>query len=452
MAGDLTWWCIFIGSFLVAFCVSAMCSLAESVLLSLSTAQIIEIGKKNPKIGSIWEGFRQDPDGPITSILAVNTTAHTIGASFAGAAFAHIFDESWIWVFSLVFTFLMLQYTEILPKTFGIRHNQVLAFWIARPLNWTTKAGDPIIHFLRFLNKPFEKKIEKDEPSNAVKEITLLTSMARSRSLLDNEQEKIILAALKLSKTKVSEVMVPIDETSFLSCDMTFNQTIETARSDSHTRFPVYLDENNNLIVGYVNFKELLANSSLLSETPIENGEEHAGLNRFVHEIMQVNASDKASNILYLLVKNHEHIALVMGDDKKTYLGILTLEDLIEELVGEIEDEFDRLPESISWRLGMLRVGGGATLENLVSQVKKNFYFENASCIEELSSSDKTTRVSDWIEERLEEPMSRNARVSCGELDFWVKRVRRGRVFDVLVMNNLSFHNNVEDHMESVEG
>ncbi|MCF0235070.1 MAG: DUF21 domain-containing protein, partial [Thermoguttaceae bacterium] len=151
----------FFVSFLAALCISGLCSVAESVLLSLTSAQIEEIRGRNPKIGEIWAKFKEDLSAPITSILAINTTAHTVGASVAGAAFANIFGDGWLWVFSLVFTFLMLQYTEILPKTLGVRYNMQCARWVARPLDFATRRGAWIIRLIQAFNRPFEGNAEK---------------------------------------------------------------------------------------------------------------------------------------------------------------------------------------------------------------------------------------------------------------------------------------------------
>ena len=433
MSDSCFWWGVFIASFSVALVVSAMCSIAESVLLSLSDAQIVEIGKKSAKIGAIWENFKKDPNAPITSILTINTTAHTIGASFAGASFSNLFGDTWIWLFSAIFTFLMLQYTEILPKTIGVRYNKRLAFWIARPLAFSVLLGDPIVHVLRFLNKPFEPKVASDQVT-PVQQITLLTSLARRKSLLDAEQEKIILATLKMSTTEVRDVMVPIDEVSLLSDEMSTTEALEIAQNDSHTRFPVYYGDKKDLIFGYVNFKELTSRRLDPSDSTWNLTESSTDLSRFVRKIIRVESADKASDILNLLVKNHEHIALVVDADQKTNLGILTLEDLVEELVGEIEDEFDRLPETLHDYPDMIRAGGGAPIEKVCALAIKVFPGRSDVFAKEVASASPNQRLTGWIESKLEGRVARNARVDCGGLSFWIKRARRGQVFDVVIL------------------
>src|SRR4030042_984328 len=136
---------VFLISIAVALGVSFMCSLAEAALLSLTPSQIARLSQKHPSIGRIWQNFKSDITRPIAVILIANTSAHTIGAAIAGSSFDSLFGNEWIWLFSLVFTFVMLQFTEILPKTFGVRFNSGLGFLLARPLNASIKILEPVI-------------------------------------------------------------------------------------------------------------------------------------------------------------------------------------------------------------------------------------------------------------------------------------------------------------------
>ncbi|MGN0910258.1 MAG: CNNM domain-containing protein [Thermoguttaceae bacterium] len=340
---------VFIISFSVAFFVSSLCSLAESVLLSLSTAQIVEITEINEKIGRIWENFKKDVNAPVTAILTLNTAAHTIGAAFAGSSFADLTGEKWLGVFSVGFTFLMLQFSEILPKTLGVRFNKRLAFVIARPLSWLTFWGEPLFKFFRLLNRPFESKPTDHESTiGAVREIALLTSLARSNAEIDDEQRNIILATLKLSGKKVRDIMVDFKEVSTLSDDMSVVKALEVARNDSHSRFPVCYKGDLTNIIGYVSVKELFDQDATIAPKTDETA--IASISPYIRKITRVEDVDKASDVLKMLVKLHEHIALVVDSTDQSVKGLLTLEDLVEELVGEILDEFDLLPEKSARR------------------------------------------------------------------------------------------------------
>ena len=431
---------VFIVSFSVALVVSAMCSIAESVLMSLSTAELVEISRKNTRVGKIWEDFKNDVNAPITAILTLNTAAHTIGAAFAGASFAQLTGDKWVGAFSIVFTFLMLQFTEILPKSLGVRFRRSLAHVIAYPLYWLTYLSQPLFYLFRILNRPFESKIEKREssPLGAVQEITLLTSFARSRSQLDTEQERIILATLKLSHTKAEDVMVPIADVSMFSESMSISDALEVGKNDSHTRFPVYYKNDPSIIIGYVNIKELIGRELWSTSDEGKNVRGGGGLASCMRKIIRVEPDAKASDVLNILVKQHEHIAVVVSAVEQKNLGILTLEDLVEELVGEIEDEFDRLPETTHLSQSYVRVGGGAPLLTVMSSVAKVFPKESQDLLRELSKADVNQRFTQWFEAHHPSGVARNDRLDFGELAVWVRRARRDQVFDAQIQRAVS--------------
>ena len=111
----------------VALLVSALCSLLEAALLSLTPSQLAQIRQKNPGLGDVCRRLKHEIEKPIAVILVTNTAAHTIGAAVAGAQFDHLFGARWLGVFTLTFTLVMVQYTEILPKTLGVRFNSIVA-------------------------------------------------------------------------------------------------------------------------------------------------------------------------------------------------------------------------------------------------------------------------------------------------------------------------------------
>ena len=191
---------LFLASVCTALFVSACCSLMEAVLLSLTPSQIGEITARRPRIGAVWQQFKSNIDRPIAAILILNTAAHTIGAAVAGSQFDELFGDQWIFAFSLVFTYLMLQFTEILPKTIGVRYNRDVALWIAGPLSVLTRVMRPVVSLVHVLNKPFEGR-RRPTPPHAVEEIAALAGLAQdfesdqSASGTDHSQRDAVVAA-----------------------------------------------------------------------------------------------------------------------------------------------------------------------------------------------------------------------------------------------------------------
>lgn len=435
---------VFLASFLTALCVSALCSLAESVLLSLSTAQIAEIKERNRRVGEIWEAFKKNVDAPITSILAVNTAAHTIGASVAGAAFAKEFGESKLWVFSVIFTFLMLQYTEILPKTLGVRYNKRFAFWVARPLWFATKFGAPIIRFIRLCNRPFEPRGGGDALSS-IQELRVLTTVAEDTNQLDEEQADVILETLDLNKTTVREIMTPIDEAKTLDAGLTLEEAMKKAIEDGHTRFPIANATGG--VDKYVNFKELargVARKQLNGEKFATNG--CSELEKIARELLVVSPNAVASETMQYFVDESQHIAVVRDDATGENLGILTLEDIVEELLGEIKDEFDS-HNRIDATTDALLCGGGCELADVVKEIEEKFPGRCAEAVAALKNFDasatdesavgwETRRLNAWFRSQLPKTQKKVLRVSSvplGELRIDAHNVQYGQLKEAII-------------------
>ena len=173
---------LFILSVFTALSVSALCSLMEAALLSLTPSQLAQISARRPGVGAVWQRFKDNIERPIAAILVLNTAAHTIGASVAGAEFDALFGDQWILVFSLVFTYLMLQFTEILPKTLGVKYNDVIAVWITQPLSVMIRLLRPILVAIHWVNRPFEGKPPAGKARAGVEEIIALAGFAPGKS------------------------------------------------------------------------------------------------------------------------------------------------------------------------------------------------------------------------------------------------------------------------------
>ncbi|MDD3588617.1 MAG: CNNM domain-containing protein, partial [Thermoguttaceae bacterium] len=368
--------------------------------------------------------FKKNIHQPIAAVLILNTTAHTIGASVAGASFSELFGSKWIWVFSITFTFVMLQYTEILPKTVGVRYRRRLGVMIARPLEWAVKIMSSFITMTYFFNRPFESKEKKGERLSTVDEIALMAALARQRHLIGVQQEQIIVGATKLSTEKTREVMIPMSEVVMLSTSMSLLQALEEAHIDAHTRFPVCRESDRNDIVGYVNFKEIVSHQRLNPRA--------TEFSEIIRPVSFVDPGTPASILLRDFTAKHEHIAIVR-DFGGVCIGMVSLEDVVEELVGEIEDEFDRLPRSMhALAKNTFLVGGGCPLKEVAQMIKDNYGVDLFSNLNDKSLyADKTLAF--WLETQLGEIPRRGGQVTLGNVSFAIRRIRRRKIFDVQI-------------------
>lgn len=407
---------IFIASVAVALSVSFLCSIMEAALLSLTPSQVADLAVRQPRTGAIWRGFKANIQRPIAAILILNTAAHTIGATVAGSRFDDLFGDEWVWAFSILFTFVMLQYTEILPKTFGVRFNRTIAVLIAGPLALLIRVFAPVIHGLHLLNRPFEGR-RSEKRATTLEEITSLAMMARLSDQIGPHQESIITRALKLSETSVQQIMIPIEHVSMLSTDQTLHQALIVAHINAHTRYPVCKDGDRDHVIGYVNFKEMIY---FMRTNPSDPS--LMGVIRPVHFV----APDRsASDLLKTFTDQHEHMALVR-DAQGRCLGLITLEDLIEEMVGELEDEFDRLPHHIHLLSGgTWMFGGGVPIAEVIAKLGG-------------PPVDASGTLAAWLERRLGQLSKPGQVLQYGEMEFVVRRVRRGRIFEASATMKMS--------------
>ncbi|MBN2024463.1 MAG: HlyC/CorC family transporter [Pirellulales bacterium] len=314
-----------------ALAISALCSLMEASLLSLRPGQIAEMSAQRPRIGAIWRRLAADIDQPIAAILILNTAAHTIGASVAGAEFDRLYGDRWIWVFSLVFTWMMLQFTEILPKTAGVRHNAFVAFWMARPLDLLIRAMRPVQAVVQFINRPFGEVPPKTAAPTTCDEITGLTDFARLSGQISTEQERIIKKGMRLAASRVRDVMRPRVDIDAINADMPPEEVVGAIAMSGFSRVPVYEGDLDH-IFGFVYIKDLLLDVHMCR--PVE-------LRRLLRPLLMVPETLEIDRLLEMFRKEQTQMAVVLDEYGGTE-GLVTLEDVLEELVGAIHDEHRR--------------------------------------------------------------------------------------------------------------
>ncbi|MBQ3351914.1 MAG: DUF21 domain-containing protein [Thermoguttaceae bacterium] len=428
-------WAILLLSVAIALGVSFLCSLCEAAFLSLSPGQVEEIAELHPSRGRVWTNFKTHMEYPIAVILLLNTSAHTIGATVAGAQIHYMYGNAMVTAFSIVFTWLMLQYTEILPKTIGVRNNLYvcqLATWPMRVLIWVFT---PVVWLLYLINRPFEGAKKNSDSETTLSELAALVGVAQSSNLLDKTQERIMLQTSKLHLRTASEIMVSALDVTFISSKQTLMEAILVAHIDPHTRFPVIDGDNVNKVLGYVNFKEMVAWARTSPDEP--------NVLPILRPVNFVNEDEEVTDALHLFVEQHAHLAIVQDEQKHT-LGIVTLEDIVEELVGDLDDDFnadEKIPESSDGgRMASLPkfindlsehvfiIGGGASMKEVISVLNKE------KCCGRWYGDAPSGTISQWLLTQIDGALKPNKRVSVNGWDFIVRRTRHNKVFDALVL------------------
>jgi len=401
-------------SIAVAFGVSFLCSLVEATLLSLTPSQVADISRRRPTIGGIWQHFKSDIERPIAVILIMNTAAHTAGASVAGARFGQMYGDKWIWVFSAVFTVSMIQFTEILPKTLGVRFNRQVAALAAGPLKIGVWVFAPLLRLIHWVNRPLQPKHSESVAAGptAIEEISALAGLASLSRQISGRQERIIKGAMRLSSLTVGQMMIPVEQVAFLSTSQDISEALVTAHIDAHTRFPICENGDRDRIAGYVNFKELVYFMATNPNDPSLRG--------VIRPVLSAQPEMAVTAMLEIFANRYGHMAVVQDASGKT-LGIVTMEDIVEEMLGDIKDEFDRLPETVhALHAETWMAGGGATMAEVAKQTG-------------LALPTTQEKVSDWLVTRLGKAPVSGAKHVEGGGEFLIRRTRRGKAFEVLI-------------------
>lgn len=311
-----------------------LCSISEAALLSVRLAQIQAI--KHTHAGRLIKRFKKQIDLPIAAILTINTLAHTIGASIAGASYSSLFEPRHLWIFSLVFSISILTLTEILPKTLGIAYAPQLLVPVAYYVRGLVFVLRPFLYFTEFFAGLLRKK--EDTPVTSLEEIRLLAAMGRTEGALASRTADAIEGAAALSELTAYDAMVPRNGVVYLSAARSLEENLSIIRRSGHSRLPFVQDNDLDAIEGIVLVKDLLfqlrANPDQLDCKPL------AG------PALVVPATMTLDRLLRTFQEERRHMAVVVDEYGGTQ-GLVTLEDVLEEIVGEIEDESDRVDSHI---------------------------------------------------------------------------------------------------------
>lgn len=332
---------------------SFLCSVSEAVLLSVSHAQVQSMA--GSRAGRILKRFKREVDVPIAAILILNTIAHTIGAAVAGATYENVFPADTLWVFSLVFTLAILVFTEIVPKTLGVTFARRLAVPVTYFVQTLVAAFRPVLFVTRAISSLLRRGHRA--PVTSVEEIRLLAALGRTEGVVAANTAEIIEGAIALKELTAYDIMQPRDGIAYLTSARSIEDNLSLIRRTGHSRFPFTHEPDLDKIEGVVHVKDLMFQ---LHDTPGDPNWE-----RLLMPAVVVGENTPLEQLLRLFQEKRRHMGTVV-DEYGVIKGIVTLEDVLEEIVGEIEDESDRVNPFIKKRSdGSLSCRGWAEIRKV---------------------------------------------------------------------------------------
>jgi putative hemolysin len=409
----------------------------EMGLASISRARIaILVGER--KKGAAEAAFMKDRMEASLAVIQLGITlfaaiAAATGGLSAQAAFAPYLAQAWHISMALArviaVTFIVIPlalaiivFAELVPKMFALNNKEWVVLKLSPTMKILAQIIDPFVSVIEIVVKKVVAAVTRWQPETRdgqipwFHELRAAVSLARTSKLMGEQEEKIVLAAARLSTRPVRDIIIPAQDISMIYAGSTLEQALVKAHLDMHTRFPVCMVENEpQSIQRYVNFKDIVSALRVSPADPTVKG--------ISRPITRVNEEMPLSKLLELMIQERAHIVIVVsGDD--SILGMVTMEDVIEELVGEIEDEFDRLPTHIHLFGSGWIMGGGVPMTAVASTAGLDWSAKFAG---------RVPTLAEWCAQTHGRPFSGGETIESDNLRVVPRKFRRKKVAEASV-------------------
>ncbi len=322
---------ILIMAVLAVLLASALCSGAEAALFSVPIVKVKSLIQDKRKGSKALASIRENMGRPIAAIVVLNNIANIVGSIVVGGLAAEVLGSHWIGVFSGVLTFLVIIFSEIIPKTLGEKYSETIALLVAPPVLFIAKILSPILWLIEKLTSPITGGEQVKFTTNEA-EIKLLASIGEKEGVIEKKESSIIQKAFEMNNTTASMMMTPRVKMTYLDGNKSLEDVKDEIIQSEHSRILI-VDVNPDKVLG-VAMKDTLLTGFLTHQ-------EAKALKTFAKPVKVVRETDTADKLLINFQKTHRHLCIV-SDEFGGVAGVVTLEDVVEILTGEIIDETDR--------------------------------------------------------------------------------------------------------------
>ena len=318
---------------LVLLGLSGFFSGSETALLSLDKLRVRFLQQKQHPGADKLATLLDNPDRLLSGILIGNNLVNIAASVIATGLFVQWFGNEGEWLTVLILTPILLIFSEVCPKTYAAYYPEKLSFRVLKPVRFIVWLLSPLIRVVSIISNVvtfFLRKKDKESLSVSEDEIKAMIDVGEESGVVAAEQRRMLHGIFDLSETRVRDVMIPRTEVAGIDISANFEEVLAIIRKERHSRFPVY-SESLDKVVGVVHAKDIL---DCIGQTDLFS------LRDLCREPYYVPESKRIAVLLQSFRKKKEHLALVV-DEYGGVEGIITLEDVVEEIVGEIHDEYD---------------------------------------------------------------------------------------------------------------
>ena len=345
--------------FIILVILSAFFSGTETALIAFNHHRLRYYNKKKPRASQSLKKLLQHPHDFIATVLICNNFVNVAASAIATYLCVYFWGDKGVILSTLAVTFILLVFAEISPKTYATTHADQLALKVARPLNI-------IITLLKPVNKLISTfttlLVKKQSPSTSreaeplfEEEIKSFILTGREAGLLNHKEFLMMHNILEIEKTTVKEIMIPRQEVAMLQQHASYLEILQLIKQKGFSRYPVYR-ENREDVIGYLHIKDLLTH---------QLGKKF-NLKRILRPVQFVPEIMPLDNLLETFRQHKTHMAIVV-DEYGGMEGLVTMEDVIEEIIGEMHDEMDsgNTAEIIALQNGTYLVRGDIPVRRL---------------------------------------------------------------------------------------
>lgn len=412
----------------------AFFSAAETAITSLGSLKAKHLIDQLPKPQKHLEWWLSHPSEVLTTILVYSTGANVLSSAVAGGFALRHTESGAIGLATAVMTLLLLLFSEVLPKSFAKTHYEVLGpkqlrvvrilFFLGYPLNWAMTAC------AQWIVKAFRGN-RADAPPITEEELEFLVDLGKKAGVIEDVKQSMISAVFDIDETAVREIMTPRTDIHAVSAEATLDDALRVAIETGHSRLPVY-ERQIDRIVGVLLVKDLLRHSIVgrtvsggsaagdRSAPAVVAGSAPVAVRSVMREPLFLPESKLIIECFKDLKRTKNHLAIVIDEYGGT-AGLVTLEDILEEIVGDIQDEFDReVAEVIEIGSGVYDVAGSMNVDEFIE------YFAMDS--ESLPAREGFDTVAGWLTHVVGRFPIAGTRTSLGPVEVEVTDVSRHRV------------------------
>ncbi len=318
---------------IILIMLSSFFSASETALMSISKIRVRRMVEENVKGANKVKILVDNPSGLLAAILVGNNVVNIASSSLATVIAINIFGSKGVAISTVLMTVLILIFGEITPKTLASQNSEQISLKVANPLFIVSTIFKPVVIITttisNFFVKLFGGKTDGNKPFITEDELKTIVDVSEEEGILKSEEKDMIHNVFQFGDLYAKDVMVQRVDMIALDIEESLDNIILLIKEEGYSRIPIYLDNIDN-VVGILNVKDII----FMEDTKDFN------LKNYMREITYTYEFRKATELFKDMNKNRQHMVVVLDEYGGT-VGIVTIEDLIEEIVGEISDEYD---------------------------------------------------------------------------------------------------------------